>query len=119
MAGFFGRTLQMSDWTYQPVYDPERRTLERQVPTTVSQAQADALIARWATPAVRPRSMTVLPLRNTTNLFPEVLSLDLTDKVSITIPTLGSDPTVTARIAHISHTFDGHNWVTTYGLEPT
>lgn len=28
VAGFFGRTLQMSDWSYQPAYDPHRRTLE-------------------------------------------------------------------------------------------
>jgi len=28
VAGFFGRTLRMRDWSYQPAYDPHRRTLE-------------------------------------------------------------------------------------------
>lgn len=93
------------------------REFARTVDAEVSQAQAAAIVTRFAQPQPRPRTFVVKPTRDPARLFPSVLDLGITDKVAITVPTVGTDPTITARISRVTHVFDTEDWTTTYGLE--
>jgi hypothetical protein len=100
-----------------------RRTLQRLnlnlLNDTDADAQAQYLLQQYATPVVRPSSVTITPLA-TDLLWEPVLSLNLNQRIRVLKRPGGGAPIVKdARIEGIEHRFTKHgDWETTYRLSP-
>lgn len=93
--------------------------LENSSDTDVS-ALANAIVSRYKTPRVRISSVSIHPLDDPTNLFPQALGRELGDRITVKRASFPSGPTMQTDyyIEGIEHRIDVDEWVTTWHLVP-
>ncbi len=82
---------------------------------TQAQALADWLVFLYKNPITTFTSITIKPERDATNLFPQILSRELSDLITVTRTPIGggSALTRTCWIRGISHSYANHAWTST------
>lgn len=89
------------------------------VDATASSSLASTLLARYKDPHVRVDSMTLAPRSDPSNLWPQVLGRELSDKITVNRrPDYGNTLSVAAYIEGVTHTVRAadRSWVTTFNL---
>lgn len=90
---------------------------------TVSYGAAAAIVAQYKNPLLRVTSLTVQPRRRPADLFPAVLSLELTDLVTVKRrpQNVGAPISQNSVIESINHSFNATDkgWTTRFELSPS
>ena len=81
-------------------------------------AMAEWRVGLMAEPTLRPSRLTFLPLADLPDLFPRVLTRELSDRISVTRQLDGADIEVDAVIEGIEHRFTPREWEVSWNLAP-